>query len=75
MASRAARPDVAADGARATIERPRLTYTTVARCRVCGAGSLAEVLSLGRLPLANALLSPHAELRTEPRYPLEIVRC
>jgi SAM-dependent methyltransferase len=42
-------------------------------CRSCGAGELTTVLDLGRVPLANALLSdPAAE---EPRYPLSVALC
>jgi len=45
------------------------------RCRSCGEGRLTPVLSLGRTPLANALLT-HEDLdRPEPTYPLELVFC
>jgi SAM-dependent methyltransferase len=44
-------------------------------CRSCGATQLEPVLSLGRTPLANALLK-EAELgQPEPTFPLELVFC
>ncbi len=49
--------------------------TVPARCRSCGAGSLEPVLSLGRLPLANALLRPEQLAQEEPRFPLDVVFC
>jgi len=52
-----------------------MSCTTITVCRACGSASLAEVLSLGRLPLANALVDPNALPDIEPRYPLETVRC
>lgn len=45
------------------------------RCRACGAANFFPVLSLGRTPLANALLD-EADLSTpEPTYPLDVVLC
>jgi SAM-dependent methyltransferase len=44
-------------------------------CRSCGAGALIPVLSLGRTPLANGLLSSDALSSPEPRYPLELAIC
>ena len=44
-------------------------------CRVCGAGGLESVLSLGRTPLANALLNADQLTAPEPAYPLELVFC
>ena len=42
-------------------------------CRSCGRSDVDPVLSLGRTPLANALLrSPQAE---EPTFPLDVVFC
>jgi SAM-dependent methyltransferase len=49
------------------------TISTVA-CRACGAAPLATVLSLGSLPLANALQCPSAR-DPVPQYPLEVLRC
>ncbi len=46
-----------------------------ATCRSCGAGELRRVLSLGALPLANALLTRDQLELPEPRYPLECVYC
>lgn len=44
-------------------------------CRLCGATSLIPVLSLGRVPLANALLDEWAVARPEPTYPLDLRFC
>src|SRR5262245_46011940 len=44
-------------------------------CRACGAVGLLDILDLGRVPLANALLT-EAELgQPEPLYPLKLVFC
>jgi SAM-dependent methyltransferase len=44
-------------------------------CRSCGHKGLATVLSLGRTPLANALLSGDQLHRPEPTYPLDLAFC
>ena len=44
-------------------------------CRACGVGGLAPILSLGRTPLANALLAKDRLGADEPTYPLELVFC
>jgi SAM-dependent methyltransferase len=44
-------------------------------CRSCGAAPLEAVLSLGRMPLANALLTAESLLEPELAYPLDLVRC
>lgn len=44
-------------------------------CRVCGAGGLESVLSLGRTPLANALLNADQLTAREPVYPLDLAFC
>jgi SAM-dependent methyltransferase len=44
-------------------------------CRLCGAGELAPIVSLGRLPLANRYLTRAQVDEPEPRYPLDLVRC
>jgi SAM-dependent methyltransferase len=44
-------------------------------CRACGAEGLAPILSLGRTPLANALLAAEQLDAPEPTYPLDLVRC
>ena len=44
-------------------------------CRSCGQGDLKFVLSLGRTPLANALLTAEQLGLPEPVYPLELGFC
>ena len=44
-------------------------------CRSCGGADLKPVLSLGRTPLANSLLTGEDLARPEPTYPLEVVFC
>lgn len=44
-------------------------------CRSCGHTELQTVLSLGRTPLANALLTEGQLDETEETYPLELVFC
>jgi SAM-dependent methyltransferase len=44
-------------------------------CRSCGAADLDVVLSLGRTPLANALLTRDQLSLPEPRYPLDLAVC
>lgn len=41
------------------------------KCRSCAAEQLASIIPLGKLPLANALLSQRTD-RLEPRYNLEV---
>ena len=48
---------------------------TTTECRSCGATGLMEVLSLGEMPLANALLEREQLTRAEPRFPLDLVFC
>jgi SAM-dependent methyltransferase len=49
--------------------------TTETTCRSCGGSNLQIILSLGRTPLANSLLT-EAELPVpEPSYPLDLVFC
>lgn len=45
------------------------------RCRACGESSLRIVLSLGKTPLANALLTREQLGGPEPRFPLDLARC
>jgi SAM-dependent methyltransferase len=45
------------------------------QCRSCGSSSLTGVLSLGRTPLANALISEEQLDQPEATWPLELVRC
>lgn len=44
-------------------------------CRSCGHGNLQLVLSLGRTPLANALLAENQLQQPEDTYPLDLVFC
>jgi SAM-dependent methyltransferase len=46
-----------------------------ARCRSCGAVGLEVVLSLGRTPLANALLTAEQLDGPEETYPLDLAFC
>lgn len=46
-----------------------------ALCRNCGSDGLESVLSLGDMPLANALLTEEELNRPEPRYPLDLAYC
>jgi SAM-dependent methyltransferase len=45
------------------------------RCRSCGYKGLTTVLSFGRVPLANALLTAEQLDEPEPTYPLDLVFC
>jgi 2-polyprenyl-3-methyl-5-hydroxy-6-metoxy-1,4-benzoquinol methylase len=49
--------------------------SSVVACRSCGEHDLKMVLSLGRMPLANALLTAKDLDEPEPTYPLELVFC
>src|SRR4051812_12962662 len=44
-------------------------------CRSCGEYGLAMILSLGRMPLANALLTAEQLTEPEPTYPLDLAFC
>jgi len=44
-------------------------------CRSCGSTRLQPILSLGRTPLANALLGPDELDKPEATYPLDLVFC
>lgn len=44
-------------------------------CRSCGGQDLKTILSLGKLPLANALLTQDELSLSEDRYPLDFVFC
>jgi len=44
-------------------------------CRSCGFENLRLVLSLGRMPLANALLAADQLEQREPTYPLDLTFC
>lgn len=45
------------------------------RCRSCNASDLDLMLSLGRTPLANALLTEEQLSEPEPTFPLDLVFC
>lgn len=44
-------------------------------CRACGQSNLLPVVSLGRIPLANALLTAEQLDQAEQTYPLDLVFC
>jgi SAM-dependent methyltransferase len=44
-------------------------------CRSCGGTKLERVLSLGKTPLANALLTKEQLTQPEARYPLDLAFC
>jgi len=44
-------------------------------CRACGATELVPIMSLGALPLANALVEPDAASEPDQRFPLDLVVC
>ncbi len=44
-------------------------------CRSCGKRGLQLILSLGNMPLANALLTEEQLSQPEPTYPLDLVYC
>jgi hypothetical protein len=46
-----------------------------AACRICGQVGLIPVLSLGKTPLANALLRETELAGSEPTWPLDLARC
>ena len=45
------------------------------QCRACAGSGLIDVLSLGRMPLANALLTAEQLAEPEETYPLSLVFC
>ena len=50
-------------------------YETIDGCRSCGSAALKDVLSLGDVPLADALLSDADLKQTEKRFPLNVAFC
>ena len=44
-------------------------------CRACGGTRVPLILSLGRMPLANSLVSPEVASAADPTYPLQLVFC
>jgi hypothetical protein len=53
----------------------RLSVQPQAACRACGNAELHAILSLGRTPLANRLLSDAQLDQSEPTFPLDLVMC
>lgn len=51
-----------------------MTHGQIA-CRSCGSSQLETVLSLGKTPLANALLTDSQLTQPEPLFPLDLVFC
>lgn len=49
--------------------------TTETTCRSCGCAGLTTVLSLGKTPLANSLLTAAQLELPEPTYPLDLAFC
>ncbi len=47
----------------------------ISACRSCGSADLDLVLSLGEMPLANALPSPDQLAQPDATYPLDLVFC
>jgi SAM-dependent methyltransferase len=47
----------------------------ITRCRSCGGEGLTTIVSLGRTPLANALLRPEVLHQPEATYSLDLVFC
>ncbi len=47
----------------------------ISACRSCGETGLETILSLGQMPLANALLTCEQLADPEPRFPLEVAFC
>lgn len=45
------------------------------KCRSCGANNIQPILSLGRTPLANALLTQEQLVQPEETFPLDLVFC
>lgn len=53
----------------------RAMATIETTCRACGSPKLHMVLSLGKMPLANSLLTAEQLGQAEPTYPLDLVFC
>ncbi|MEA2535018.1 MAG: hypothetical protein QOJ93_2829, partial [Actinomycetota bacterium] len=56
-------------------ELPPGGVVTEAACLSCRSDQLEVVLSLGKMPLANALLVAEQLTQPEPRYPLDLAFC
>jgi SAM-dependent methyltransferase len=53
----------------------RTVIRAIDKCRSCGAEGLEQVLDLGRVPLANALLEESELDKPEPTFPLTLAFC
>lgn len=49
-------------------------FRAVSNCRVCGGSSFTKYLDLGKMPLANKLVTS-AEIPLEEKFPLEVLFC
>ncbi len=58
-----------------TAAAPPRGSRTATTCRSCGGGDLRTFLSLGDMPLPDALLDPANLPEREPRYPLDVAFC
>ena len=56
-------------------QKPEVVSTTTKACLSCGGDSLASILSLGKTPLANALLTEADLNKPEPSFALDLVFC
>jgi SAM-dependent methyltransferase len=52
-----------------------MTSHTISRCRSCQGTDLTVFLSLGKMPLANSLISSDQSDQLEPMFPLDVVFC
>jgi SAM-dependent methyltransferase len=50
-------------------------YESITTCRLCEREGLEPILSLGKTPLADALLSAEQLVSDEPTFPLDVVFC
>lgn len=56
-------------------EKQVISCTLVENCRICNNNDLKKVISLGKTPLANSLLSEEELGYNEELYPLEVMYC
>jgi SAM-dependent methyltransferase len=57
------------------VAAPRGDAAQLASCRSCGAAGLRVFLSLGAMPLPDALVRPDQLGEDEPRFPLDVAFC
>jgi SAM-dependent methyltransferase len=60
---------------RNTLSEERSGAEPLSACRGCGSDALAGILTLGDVPLANALVRPEDAEQTDARFPLGLVFC